>query len=238
MKIWLLYVLGVFLLSVTFFRSAKIIPECEVASGQILYTVEVATHQAISTGYRIFIQAKPPSNSSEASSLLVQEGRTTKSARRRVRESQKVATVDSRTTVERSTVVKQNSPFVYKEELLNPYIIESIIKQSDRTYYFSEKSLAKGGVTVELISATPRKDDYFLKFRIVNAGKEHFIPQAFAVKHGSEWVDIQKFFPKYLVEAGAGVIGYLQVKTPYGNKERLFQLNESGGLFRKYSIFY
>ncbi|MDI6757875.1 MAG: hypothetical protein QME32_07640, partial [Endomicrobiia bacterium] len=122
-------------------------------------------------------------------------------------------------------------------ELLNPYIIENLVKSSDKTYYFTEKSLTRSGVTVELLSMTPRKDDYFLKFRIVNASKDYFIPQAFAVRHGSDWVDLEKFF-KHILQDGESQAGYLRVKARSDAKDKMFQLNEAGGGFRKYSIFY
>lgn len=240
MKFWLLYALTVFLLAAAFFRSAKIMPVCEVVAGQTLYTVEAATSQAITTGYKISVPTKsgnvspPPSASPLATAgALTSAAQERPANKSRPQTAQGASSADSRTVEQKSP--RPTSP---GEELLNPYIIEQIIKSSDKTYYFTEKSLARAGVTLELLTATPRKDDYFLKFRIVNSAREHFIPQAFAIKHGDDWVDIQKFFPKYLVDAGAEVVGYLQVKTPYGHKERLFQLNESGGSFRKYSIFY
>jgi len=235
-----LVIVGIFVLG------EKMTPGLNVMQGDIIYSINKATSTTIVTGYKVpvgqFLQLPPQSYTvaSVYSSLTTQERVLKSQLPRRTPER---PSTDSRTTVERSTVAKHPSPSLAykKEELLNPYVIESIIKQSDRTYYFSEKSLTRGDVTVEILSLTPRQGDYFLKYRITNASKEYFIPQTVAVKHGNDWVDVEKFFPKYLVEGGQSCVGYLRVKVPYSTssvQERVFQLNESGGAFRKYSIFY
>jgi len=137
----------------------------------------------------------------------------------------------------------KNTSGLEDNELLNPYVIERIMKANPRTYFFhgeakSQKSAASEGVKVALISLTPRKDDYFLKFKITNSSKDYFIPEGFAVRAGERnWQEIDRFFPKNILQSGDEITGYLRVK---GKKEdvNLFIVNESGGLARKFSIFY
>lgn len=246
MKYWALYSVSVFLVSIALFRSAKNMPTVDVSSGQVLYSVDVATSQVVATGYRIpgvgYVAAADYRNVARPTEKAAGTQETSLGKVEvmpvlgRSSAPNKPVPANSRTTVEQRRPEKI-SP---SDELLNPYIIENLIKSSDKTYYFTEKSLTRTGVTVELLSMTPRKDDYFLKFRITNASKDYFIPQAFAVRHGDDWVDLDKFF-KHILQDGESQVGYLRVKASASvgaGKDKMFQLNESGKGFRKYSIFY
>jgi hypothetical protein len=258
MKPWLIYAVCVLLVSIALFRSAKNMPVVEVVAGQALYSIDAATAVVV-TGYRIprvraqeadYRNVVRPANNPAVQETLSGEAEVTPGRGRRdsrtksghtveqaALSSEKAAAANSRTRPAPTVEQKRPEKTSPSDELLNPYIIENLVRSSDKTYYFTEKSLTRSGVTVELLSMTPRKTDYFLKFRITNAGKDYFIPQAFAVKHGDDWVDSEKFF-KYMLQAQESQIGYLRVKAAPAAKDKMFQLNESGGGFRKYSIFY
>lgn len=216
----------------------SLIPGIDVSPEQIIYSLARASGTPVRTGYKLNVGDRVPGSFSPppSASPLAVAGASSSGERPTKEPRRPPAAGNSRTTVEQLRPEKI-SP---SEELLNPYIIENLVKASDKTYYFTEKSLTRSGVTVELLSMTPRKDDYFLKFRITNASKDYFIPQAFAVKHGDDWVDLETFF-KHMLLDGESQVGYLRVKVSASvgaGKDKMFQLNESGKGFRKYSIFY
>jgi len=216
-----------------FVRAEKLIPEVAVSSGQIIYALNRSTTSLpVETGYKITVTEPGFSPTPSVSRLPTKSEGAPSSSERQAKEKRRPPSA--------AEPQKLSQREVESAELLNPYIIENIVKSSDKTYYFTEKSITRSGVTVELLSLTPRKDDYFLKFRINNASKVHFIPQAFAVKHGDDWVDAEKFF-KHILQDGESQVGHLRVKASASmgaGKDKMFQLNESGGGFRKYSIFY
>lgn len=128
-----------------------------------------------------------------------------------------------------------------KKEDLNPYVLEELIRDSDKTYYFSQKSLSKEGITLQLLSLTPQSsgNGFIVKFQLTNNTGRFFIPQSVVVFYEKKEIPHQLFL-KQMCNPGESLTGYLIVLTQ--EKQLLgksfFQLTEFGGEYKKFTIFF
>ena len=200
-------------------------------------TIKYENPTLIDPGYRIYDKPVLVSDVAVSSYPVVNIPKPGPVARVEKEKVQTVQTIVVRADRSKSEdkVTKEKQEKVSSEEL-NPYSIENIIKASGETYYFNDRKTEKDNVSVDLISLTPRKKDYILKFRITNMSKDYFIPQSISVSHQDIPADIQVFLG-YIVEASQTKIGYIQVRKPYTRDgQNSLQITESGGKYRKFRI--
>lgn len=71
--------------------------------------------------------------------------------------------------------VKEEKPKLEKETPLNFYSIRDLVRESEKSYYYSpDLKTEAGGISLRLISATPHRDNSILKIEIENKSKSYF----------------------------------------------------------------
>ena len=207
-----------------FIPQEKIIPYVEAKPGCI-FSTRLATTTPINTGFLITVTEKSKDTERITpvyESQTTQDKSSTKVYKQETEKEKKI------TKLREKTQTKPTKTMV-KEEELDPYTLEGIIKSSERTYFFNKKKQVIDKVLVELLSITPHKGSSVLKLRITNDTDKYFIWQSV----GIIGQDV-KIFLRQVVNAHESITGYLVF--PETKTEQTFVLTESGGGYRKFRI--
>ena len=114
-------------------------------------------------------------------------------------------------------------------------LMKTAVKNSMDTYYFADKAVILNSVTVSLLSSTPYKDKYILKFNIKNSqGSYFFIGSAELFNESGSSVQ-SKFFNEQYVQSNNAIEGYVLFNKS-SNKNYILKIVESGKENRIFNI--
>jgi ribosomal protein S17 len=131
-------------------------------------------------------------------------------------------------------VPAQSSRPESKEITYNFFVLNNIIKDSDKTYFFTQKEKKIGDVTVRLYLTTPWKDKDILKFQVINNQQQYFF-----ISNISLYEQKQLILADYYNEPLVGPEKTLEciVLMPRQKQKYLtLKLVESGGKNRNFSV--
>ncbi|HAX61068.1 MAG TPA: hypothetical protein DCX95_00690 [Elusimicrobia bacterium] len=114
-----------------------------------------------------------------------------------------------------------------KEITYNFFVLNNIVKESDKIYFFTEKEKTIGDVTVSIYSTTPYKDKDILKFRVINNQQQYFF-----ISNISLYEQKQLIFANYYNESLVGpekTLECIALMPRQKQKYLTLKLIESGG---------
>jgi len=85
-----------------------------------------------------------------------------------------------------------------KEISYNYYILNNIVKNSSKTYFFQDKEQTLRNVTVKIYSISPWQDKDIIKFQITNAQREYFFIANLSLYEDTELVTAE-FYNESLI---------------------------------------
>ena len=121
-----------------------------------------------------------------------------------------------------------------QEITYNFYVLNNAVKNSDKSYFFSDREQSTKGVTLRIYCFTPWKDKDILKFQVINGQQQYFFISNVSLYAGDQLVNTE-LYNDPLVAPGNTLEGIILM--PRENQKQLtLKLAESGTKSRNYSI--
>ncbi|MFH1414912.1 MAG: hypothetical protein ABIH89_02355 [Elusimicrobiota bacterium] len=130
------------------------------------------------------------------------------------------------TPIKREIVKKKT-----KEIVFNYHILKNVVKDSDKSYFFSNISDSDKQVTLSVYSVTPWRNKYILDFRINNMQDKYFFISNISVYDMKDNFISAEFFYEPLIASEKTLSGFILLPDDAG-KELKISVFESGGLNR------
>ncbi|MFH1367867.1 MAG: hypothetical protein ABII64_01945 [Elusimicrobiota bacterium] len=195
----------------------NIMPAVEASTG-IIFSSKVSTSTPLNTGYLVkYIPDTKVSGYAASPPAAVSGSKQSPSLKANI-----IKNIKPEVQTQKKEPVK--------DDMLNLYTIENIIKGSDKSYTLNKTKEIKD-VSVELLTVTPFKGGQILKFRVNNNTDKYFIPQDVGISE----VQSRLLF-KQVINAKETSVGYLVF--PVKGSSYTFSMVESGGAYRKFSILF
>ena len=121
-----------------------------------------------------------------------------------------------------------------KEVTYNFYILNNIVKNSDKTYFFSSKEQNTRDVTVRVYSISPWQDKDILKFQVINAQRQYFFIADISLYDGDQIIPAD-LYNDPLVAPDKTMEGIMLIPRQK-QKQLTFKLTESGVRNRLFTI--
>lgn len=123
-----------------------------------------------------------------------------------------------------------------KEVLYNFYVLNNIVKNSDKTYFFSGKEQNTRDVTVRVYSILPWQDKDILKFQVINSQKQYFFIADISLYDGEQIISAELYNDP--LAAPDKILEGIMVIPRQKQKQLTFKLTESGVSNRLFSIIF
>jgi len=138
-------------------------------------------------------------------------------------------------TPEKSPVkVWESEPKKPQKVEINFIYLNNIIKNSDKTYYFSTSPMTKGDVTLKVYSLTPYDQKCVLKFQVTNSQQKYFFISNVAVYEGKNLIKSELFYDPLV--GPEKTLECIALMAEQKNKTLTIKVTESGGSGRKLEV--
>jgi len=130
--------------------------------------------------------------------------------------------------------VRKPEPKKPQKAEINFIFLNNIIKNSDKTYYFSTSPMTRGDVTLKVYSLTPYDQKCVLKFQVTNSQQKYFFISNVAVYEGKNLIKSELFYDPLV--GPEKTLECIALVAEQKNKTLTIKVTESGGSGRKLEV--